>query len=169
MNETMTTLLNRRSIRTFKADQITDDELNAVLEAGKFAPSGANQQSALFVVVQDRKTRETLSAMNRAVNGGDADPYYGAPTVILVFADTAKVTPVEDAAWRWATCSTPLTLSAWAPAGSTGSARCSPVTRARHCSRSGAWRATTSAWEPASSVTPTANVRRRPRARTVSS
>ena len=73
MNETMTTLLNRRRhSHEFKADQITDDELNAVLEAGKFAPSGANQQSALFVVVQDRKTRETLSAMNRAVNGGDA-------------------------------------------------------------------------------------------------
>ena len=97
MNETMTTLLNRRSIRAFKPEQITDEELNAVLEAGKYAPSGANQQSALFIVVQDRDTRETLSRMNRAVNGGDSDPYYGAPTVVLVLADTSKVTPVEDA------------------------------------------------------------------------
>ncbi len=90
MNETMTTLLNRRCIRAFKAEQITDDELNAVLEAGKYAPSGANQQSALFIVVQDRDTRETLSQMNRAVNGGDSDPYYGAPTVVLVLADTSQ-------------------------------------------------------------------------------
>ena len=97
MNDTMTTLLNRRSIRAFKPEQITDEELNAVLEAGKYAPSGANQQSALFVVVQDRKTRETISRMNQAVTGGDADPYYGAPTVVLVLADKAKVTPVEDA------------------------------------------------------------------------
>jgi nitroreductase len=52
MNETMHALLNRRSIRTFKAEQIKDEELNAVLEAGKYAPSGANQQSALFVGVQ---------------------------------------------------------------------------------------------------------------------
>ena len=70
MNETMTTLLNRRCVRAFRAEQITDEELNAVLEAGKYAPSGANQQSALFIVVQDRDTRETLSRMNRAVNEG---------------------------------------------------------------------------------------------------
>jgi nitroreductase len=98
MNETMTTLLNRRSIRAFKPEQITDEELNAVLEAGKYAPSGANQQSALIIVVQDRATRETLSRMNQAVMGGDFDPYYGAPTILLVLADKSKVTPVEDAA-----------------------------------------------------------------------
>ncbi len=62
-----------------------------------FAPSGANQQSALFVAVQDRETIKKLSAMNAAVLGREIDPYYGAPTVILVFADKSKVTPVEDA------------------------------------------------------------------------
>jgi nitroreductase len=98
MNETMTTLLNRRSIRTFKPEQITDEELNAVLEAGKYAPSGANQQAALFIVVQERTTRETLSRMNQAVKASDSDPYYGAPTIVLVLADRSKVTPVEDAA-----------------------------------------------------------------------
>jgi nitroreductase len=97
MNETMKSLLNRRSIRTFKAEQITDEELNAVLEAGKYAPSGANQQAALFIVVQDRETRETLSKMNQAVKASDSDPYHGAPTIVLVLADKTKVTPVEDA------------------------------------------------------------------------
>jgi nitroreductase len=93
----MKSLLNRRSIRTFKAEQITDEELNAVLEAGKYAPSGANQQAALFIVVQDRETRETLSKMNQAVKASDSDPYHGAPTIVLVLADKTKVTPVEDA------------------------------------------------------------------------
>lgn len=97
MNETLKSLLNRRSIRTFKAKQITDEELNAVVEAGKYAPSGANQQAALFIVVQDRETRETLSKMNQAVKASDSDPYHGAPTIVLVLADKAKVTPVEDA------------------------------------------------------------------------
>ena len=97
MNETLDTLLNRRSIRTFKPEQITDEELNAVLEAGMYAPSGANQQSALFVVVQEKQTRETLSRMNRAVKASDSDPYHGAPTIVLVLADRSKVTPVEDA------------------------------------------------------------------------
>ena len=41
--------------------------------------------------------REVISKMNQAILGGDSDPYYGAPTVILVLADKSKVTPVEDA------------------------------------------------------------------------
>lgn len=98
MNETIKTLLNRRSIRKFKAEQISDEDLNAVLEAGKYAPSGANQQSALFVAVQNKDVIKKLSEMNAAVIGRKgADPYYGAPTIILVFADKSKVTPIEDA------------------------------------------------------------------------
>ncbi len=98
MNETMKTLLNRRSIRKYKPEQITAEELNTVLEAGKYAPSGANQQSALFIVVQKKSVLEKISKMNAAVMGKtDIDPYYGAPTVILVLADKSKVAPVEDA------------------------------------------------------------------------
>lgn len=97
MNDTMSTLLNRRSIRKFKPEQIKDEELNAVLEAGKYAPSGANQQAALLIVVQDQETRETLSRMNGEILGNGSDPYYGASTVVLALADKTKVTPVEDA------------------------------------------------------------------------
>jgi nitroreductase len=97
MNESIKTLLNRRSIRKFKPEQIKADELNAVLEAGKYAPSGANQQSPLFIVVQNKAMREKITKLNAAVLGKDIDPYYGAPTVIIVLADKTKVTPVEDA------------------------------------------------------------------------
>ena len=97
MNETMKTLLTRRSIRKFKAGQVAEEELNAVREAGKFAPSGANAQSALFVVVQDREAKKKHSAMNAAVLKKEMDPYFGAPTIILVLADKTKPTPVEDA------------------------------------------------------------------------
>jgi len=96
MNETINTLLERRSIRKFKPEQIKEQELNAILEAGMYAPSGANQQSALFVVVQDKETIKKLTAMNAAVLKKDIDPYYGAPTIVLVFADKSKVTPIED-------------------------------------------------------------------------
>jgi len=98
MNKTIEVLLNRRSIRKFKPEQIKDEELNAVLEVGKYAPSGGNQQSALFIVVQNKSMLEKISKMNSAVIGkAGADPYYGAPTVILVLADKTKVTPIEDA------------------------------------------------------------------------
>ena len=97
MNETLKTLLNRRSIRKYKEGQIKDEELKVILEAGMYAPSGANQQSALFIVVQDKETLKKIDAMNAAIIGKDIHPYYGAPTVILVLADKSKVTPVEDA------------------------------------------------------------------------
>jgi nitroreductase len=99
MNETLNTLLNRRSIRKFKSEQITDEALNAVLEAGRYAPSGANMQSAVFIVVQDKATIEKHAKMNAAVMGKEGlDPYYGAPTLIHVLCEKDKVTPLEDGA-----------------------------------------------------------------------
>jgi nitroreductase len=99
MNETLNTLLNRRSIRKFKAEQVPGEALNAVLEAGRYAPSGANQQSAVFIVVQNGEAIRKQAAMNAAVMGKEGlDPYYGAPTLIHVLAEKDKVTPVEDGA-----------------------------------------------------------------------
>jgi nitroreductase len=98
MNETIKTLLARRTVRAFKPEQISDDELNAVVKAGTYAPSGGNQQAAVLVVVQDAATRATLTRMNQDVIGNAGkDPYYGAPTIIVALADATKVTPVEDA------------------------------------------------------------------------
>lgn len=97
INETLMSLKNRRSIRKYKPEQIKNEELNAILEAGMYAPTAANQQPSVMVVVQDAALREKLSKMNAAVMGRDMDPYYGAPTIILVFADKTKAAPVEDA------------------------------------------------------------------------
>ena len=98
MNETIRTLLDRRSVRAFKGEQIKDGELELVLEAGKYAPTAANQQSEIFIVVQSPEELETIRKMNAAVMGKpDANPYYSAPTVILVLADRTKAAPVEDA------------------------------------------------------------------------
>ena len=52
-NETLHTLETRRSCRAYKPEQITKEELEAVLRAGTFAPSAMNRQSAKIVVVQD--------------------------------------------------------------------------------------------------------------------
>ena len=60
-NETLHTLETRRSCRAYKPEQITKEELEAVLRAGTFAPSAMNRQSAKIVVVQDAATREKLS------------------------------------------------------------------------------------------------------------
>ena len=97
MNETLNTLMNRRSIRKFKPQQITDSELSAVIDAGLYAPSAKAQQPWKFVVVQNEAEREKVYALNRKLRGMSA-PYYSAPTVILVFAEKDAIAPLCDAA-----------------------------------------------------------------------
>ena len=95
-NETLHTLETRRSCRAYKPEQITKEELEAVLRAGTFAPSAMNRQSAKIVVVQDAATREKLSRMNAAIMGKDCDPMYGAPTILVVLADAHANCAVQD-------------------------------------------------------------------------
>lgn len=93
MNEN---LKNRRSIRKYKPEQVSEELLDAVLEAGLYAASGMNTQKAVMVAVRDKETRDQLSRMNAAVMGTDRDPFYGAPCVIVVLADSERYTWVED-------------------------------------------------------------------------
>lgn len=96
-NDMLDVIKTRRSIRKYRPEQIRDEELDAVLEAGTYAPSGKGQQVATIVAVQDEKTRADLARMNAQVLGKAIDPYYAPPTIVLVFADTARPTYVQDA------------------------------------------------------------------------
>ena len=92
----MNTLLNRRSIRRYKEDQVPDELLDQVLTAGLFAPTGMNCQNVIMVAVRDKQTRDQLSRMNAAVMGSDRDPFYGAPCVIVVLGDPEIYPVVEN-------------------------------------------------------------------------
>ena len=87
----------RRSIKKYKPEQITDADLDAILEAGTYAPTGRNKQSPIIVAVQNKETLQKLSRANAAVLGMTSDPFYGAPTVAIVFADSEHHTGMEDA------------------------------------------------------------------------
>ena len=95
-NEILQNIKTRRSIRKYKPQQITEEELQTVLEAGIYAPSGRGLQSPVLVAVQDQETMAQIVRMNAAVLGSDSNPYYGAPTVILVLAPTDRTTYLED-------------------------------------------------------------------------
>lgn len=82
-------LKNRRAIRKYKPDQIKDEELQAVVEAGTFAPTGAGTQGVQIIVVQSPEYVARVDALNAKVIGKDMHPYYGAPTIILVL-ETAE-------------------------------------------------------------------------------
>lgn len=95
--EAMTNLLERRSIRKYKAEQITDEELEAVLKAGIYAPTAMGKQSPLIVAVQNAEDIAEMSRLNGQIWGGSADPFYGAPTVVIVFAEPGNPNGVQDA------------------------------------------------------------------------
>ena len=87
----------RRSTRSFKPDSIPEDLLDAVLEAGTYAPTGMNRQSPIILAVTDRKVRDEMSRRNAAVMGmSGADPFYGAPAVLVVLARKDVATHVYD-------------------------------------------------------------------------
>ena len=87
MNESIQTLLERRSVRAYLDTPVPEELLQQVLRAGVYAPSARNFQTVTLVAVTDRAVRDQLSRMNAAVMGADSDPFYGAPAVIVVLAD----------------------------------------------------------------------------------
>lgn len=94
--EALKVLRERRSIRKYKPEQISDAELNAVLEAGTYAPSGKNKQPATIIAVQNKEDIAVLKKLNATFFGKDIDTYYGSPTILLVLADPSTPTYVED-------------------------------------------------------------------------
>ena len=97
MNQVIEAMLNRRSCRSYKPEQISEEALQEILLAGTYAANGMGRQSGKIVVVQDKDTIEQLRAMNAAVMGNPgSDPFYGAPTVCVVLADPAVCTWQED-------------------------------------------------------------------------
>ena len=89
-NVVLQALRERRSCRSYKPEQITDEELQAVLEAGTWAPTAMGYQDPWIVAVQNPALLEKISRMNREVWGRDIDPFYGAPTYVLVFASNPE-------------------------------------------------------------------------------
>ncbi len=64
MNETLETIRTRRSVRRFRPEQIGEDELQLILEAATWAPSGSNNQSWLFTAIQ---SQTVLAEVNELV------------------------------------------------------------------------------------------------------
>lgn len=98
MNEVIQSIKTRRSVRSFLPKQVEPELLDAVLEAGTYAPTGSGKQSPVIVAVQNPATVKQLSRMNAAVYGTSSDPFYGAPTILVVLADKTRRTYLLDGA-----------------------------------------------------------------------
>lgn len=97
MNETINSMLTRRSIRSYKPEQVPEPELQLILETAIYAATSRNLQSWDFTVIQNRDMLKKLSlaAANTLRKMGDArslekandpdfSPFYHAPTVVIV-------------------------------------------------------------------------------------
>lgn len=96
MNETIKTLTTRRSIRSFSDKAVPKEIIDEIIQAGLYAPTGRNSRDTLFLVVTNKELLEKISKLNAAVMGGTNDPFYGAKTAIIVFADNTRHTYIED-------------------------------------------------------------------------
>lgn len=95
-NEVLKAIKERRSIRRFKKEQVTNEQLNTVLEAGTWAPTGMGTQDPFIVAVQDERQKAILSKINAEIMGTKSDPFYGAPTQMYVFAPADNANNVKD-------------------------------------------------------------------------
>ena len=98
MNEAYKNLIERRSIRKYNNTKVSHDLIEQIVRAGQFAPSGMNRQIYAFVVVEDEELVARLSKMNADAMNSSSDPFYGAKSLIIVFADTNAPTYLYDGA-----------------------------------------------------------------------
>ena len=96
MNETTKVLCERRSVRSFTDKQVPKDILEEILKCGCYAPSGMSMQSAVIVAIQDKDLIDKIAKINASIMGRDTNPFYGAPTLIVVLAKKDIPTHVKD-------------------------------------------------------------------------
>ena len=96
MNETIQTILHRRSVRRYKPDAVPPELIAQIVEAGTYAPTGMNRQSPIILAISNPEVRNRLSRLNAAILGTDSDPFYGAPVVLVVLARKNMPTHIYD-------------------------------------------------------------------------
>lgn len=108
MNQVIDIIKQRRSVRDFQAKQITDCDLELILDCAVNAPSACNMQSWHFTVIQDPQVlkylnetaKENLKKSDndffRNFGSNCKDLIYGAPTLIIVSGNKEAVDPLID-------------------------------------------------------------------------
>ena len=105
-NEVLNSIMNRRSIRAYTDQQISDSDLDKIIKAGLYAPSSMNQQNWHLTVVQDQALLNDISDKAKISGLGTGNEhiekmmsnpvlqlFYNAPTVIFVSGEKDSYTP----------------------------------------------------------------------------
>ena len=109
MNETIKTILTRRSVRSYQPQQIGEKEMHEILKAGQYAPSAMGQQPWHFTIVQNQVLLEKLqilckasfqhsenAAMRELASSDEFHVFYHAPTLVIISGNSKAVAPLWD-------------------------------------------------------------------------
>ena len=98
MNDIIKAMVERRSTRKYKPDEVSGEDVNTVIEAGLYAASGRGYQGVKIIAVTDKELRNRISEENRKIGGWAEgfDPFYGAPVILIVIADKSRPTFLYD-------------------------------------------------------------------------
>ena len=123
----------RRSFRKSKPEQITT-KITAVLEKAQLMRRlSRGMQSPYIVAVQNPALREQLAAMNARVMGTTSNPYYDAPTYVLVLTPADANNPIQDRRLRTRKHDAGCSFHQSPVAGFTVSVRCSQRLKEKLC------------------------------------
>lgn len=88
MNTTIKDIIERRSIRKFKPDEVPQALIDEVIEAGLYAANGKGKQAPIIIAVTNPDLRMQIMRDNCRIGGWKEgfDPFYGAPVILIVLA-----------------------------------------------------------------------------------
>lgn len=111
MNEVIQNILNRRSVRVYSDEQIKQDDLDLILQAGLYSPSGCNMQPWHFTVVTNTDLLNAISETTKKellksdienfreyAKNDKYHIFFNAPTVIFISGEKSAVVPQIDCA-----------------------------------------------------------------------
>lgn len=88
-NPTLKTIRERRSTLVFTSELVSDEDVEAILEAGRWAPSAANSQPWDFVVARDARLRSAIASSLARVTWGWGG-FAKVPVMVVVAVDPQR-------------------------------------------------------------------------------
>ena len=82
----------RRSVRKYKSEPVSDEDLERILEAGIWAPSAGNSQPWKFIVIRSKEVKEALSQVLSTGRYISTAPL----AIAVVVNPTSSIHAVED-------------------------------------------------------------------------
>jgi nitroreductase len=111
MNETIQSILGRRSIRSYESTPVEKEKISIILQCAQYAPSGMNRQPWHFTVITDRRLLDKITAENKKILLESPDEFWrlraqdpkfdsfrGAPVAIIVSGENGGRYAVADCA-----------------------------------------------------------------------